>query len=160
MIKGSEYNKKYREQNPWATHLFGARSRCNNKNHSKYKFYGAKGIKCLLTMKEIRELWFRDCGYVLEQPSIDRFLSSGDYTAGNCRFIELAENSDQSRMKQKKRVGRFDLNGNKLQEYDCIGDATRSFGLSNQNNTSIANCLRGRTKTYKGFIWKHLQGKE
>lgn len=52
-----------------------------------------------------------------------------------------------------KRVGQYDLNGNLLQEYPSMSEAAR------QNNclrNHIGEVCNGRSKTYKGFIWKYL----
>lgn len=85
--------KFYRKLHPWYTSLDHARQRCNNFKNKKYKWYGAKGIKCFLTIKEIKELWFRDKAYKLKKPSIDRIDNEGHYEFNNCRFIEQSENS-------------------------------------------------------------------
>lgn len=97
-----EYNKKesskikrkaYLKKNTWLPILYGTRARCNNKNNHGYKYYGARGIKALLTREEIKELWFRDKAYELKQPSIDRIDSNGNYEFCNCQFIEMVENN-------------------------------------------------------------------
>ena len=57
-----------------------------------------KGIQCLITKDELRQLWFRDKAYLLKVPSIDRIRNSDNYTFDNCRFIE---NIDNIRRKRK-----------------------------------------------------------
>ena len=44
---------------------------------------------------EIRELWFRDKGYNLEEPSIDRIDSKKNYCFSNCQSIEIVENNNK-----------------------------------------------------------------
>ena len=68
------------------------KKRCNNKNRKDYKYYGGKGIKCLITKEELKKLWFRDKAYLMKKPSIDRKDSNGNYEYSNCRFIEMTEN--------------------------------------------------------------------
>jgi len=43
---------KYFKLNPWMRYFFSAKNRCEQKNNSSYKNYGAKGIKFLLTKGE------------------------------------------------------------------------------------------------------------
>jgi hypothetical protein len=83
---------KYLDKNPWVRTFYGIKSRCENSNQPNYKWYGARGIKCLLTIPEVKELWLRDDADALVKPSIDRIDSNGDYTKDNCQFIEWYEN--------------------------------------------------------------------
>jgi hypothetical protein len=95
----AEYLKAQRErrkQSPWLQHLAWSKTRCTNKKCTQYRWYGGKGIKCLLTPDEIKELWFRDKAWLLDKPSIDRKDSHGDYSYTNCRFIECIENSQRT----------------------------------------------------------------
>ncbi|KKK55779.1 hypothetical protein LCGC14_3071110, partial [marine sediment metagenome] len=87
-----EWQKTYDRKNPWGRKLFSARSRCVDPNQVSYKNYGAKGIRCDLTMAQIRFLWERDGAWSMKIPSIDRRNSKGNYTLSNCRFIELSLN--------------------------------------------------------------------
>lgn len=79
-------------KSPWLKHASNAKYRCNNPNDSKFKYYGGRGIKYLLTSDEIKRLWIRDKAYLMKQPSIDRKDNNGDYIYKNCRFIELVKN--------------------------------------------------------------------
>lgn len=67
-------------------------SRCHSPNHSNYRMYGGKGIKCELTSKDIQFLIERDNATNMKRPSIDRIDSKKSYTVKNCRFIELSDN--------------------------------------------------------------------
>ena len=83
-----EKSNEYRKDNPWIAFYTNARQRCTNPKCPAYKWYGAKGIKFLLSIEEIKKLWFKDKAYNLKNPSIDRRESDLDYTYNNCRFIE------------------------------------------------------------------------
>jgi len=113
--KCREYKRNWRKNNPeksrkmdqlqrlkfpWKKNFDHAKQRCTNPNHHGYKYYGAKGITFSLTMKEIKELWFRDKAYLMDRPSIDRKDTYGNYTFKNCRFLEFEENN--RRLKRKK----------------------------------------------------------
>lgn len=91
-MASAEYMREYFKNNPWIQVLNWARRRCNNPHHSKFRWYGGKGIKCLLTKEDVKELWFRDHAYAMMQPSLDRKKTDKDYTLDNCRFIELNKN--------------------------------------------------------------------
>ena len=86
-----EYNKKYKQNTPWLLSLQRAKQRCNNPNNNSYKYYGGKGIKCLLTTKEIKFLWDRDNASEMNQSSIHRKNSDGNYIIDNCEFLEHKE---------------------------------------------------------------------
>ena len=81
-----EANKKWLKGKPWLKNFNYIKTRIN-------RVKGYMNVKNLLTHEEIETLWFRDKGYLLNVPSIDRLDSKGDYTFTNCRFIEHAENS-------------------------------------------------------------------
>lgn len=160
----SDFSKKYRKENkkeldkkenirhkkfPWKYTLKAILTRCNNKNFWAYKYYGGRGIKCLITEEELKELWFRDKAYEMKKPSIDRKDNDGDYTFENCRYIEQGDNSIKA---HSIPILQCDLNGNILQEWESATDASKFF---NCNEASIRDALQGRTKTCKGSIWKY-----
>lgn len=50
-----------------------------------------------------------------------------------------------------KGVIQYDINENKIEEYECIEDAAIK---TNVNKTNIGKCCNGRRKTAGGYIWK------
>lgn len=102
MKKFKSKKSKSIELSPWKKSLYNARQRCNNSKNPDYKYYGGKGIKCFLSMFEIREIWIRDKANELNRPSLDRKDSNKDYTYCNCRFIELKDNALGSRLNYPK----------------------------------------------------------
>lgn len=72
--------------------LANIKGRCENPNVHKFKYYGGKGIKSDLTLDDLRFLYERDHAHLLERPSIDRIDPNGNYSVGNCRFIEYLQN--------------------------------------------------------------------
>lgn len=95
----AKYRKEYFKKNPWVNTLRRITTRCvYDKNSSYYK----RGIKCIITIKELKILWFRDKAYNLTQPSIDRKNSNSNYTFDNCRYIELNKNKKQKKVRNRK----------------------------------------------------------
>ena len=77
---------------PWAKTLQNIKQRCTNPNDKRYKYYGGKGIKCLVTLKDMKETFYRDRAWTLEHPSIDRKNPKKNYTLKNIRWIEMNQN--------------------------------------------------------------------
>ena len=153
----SNYRKKqYAFKNPWYTSLEHARQRCNNPKHKTFKYYGGRGIQCLLTIEEIKKLWFRDKAWKLKEPSIDRKDNDKDYLFSNCQFIELFLNKSESakrnnKINKIKSINQYDLNGRFLKTWKSLKEAAKVLGI---DYTSISNCLRKKYKSSGGFIWK------
>ena len=95
-IEAAEYYKKY----PYLRRFSSMKTRCNNTKSKDYKWYGEKGIKCLLTKEQLAHIWYRDNASGMKQPSIDRINSNGNYELNNCRFIEMTENSRRSALER------------------------------------------------------------
>ena len=92
MTKRSDRQREYERRNPWVLHLEHARRRCNSPKQRYFKYYGGSGIRCLLTVDDVRALWYRDNAGAQTKPSLDRKDSTKDYTFDNCEFVELSEN--------------------------------------------------------------------
>lgn len=136
---------------PWRKHFYSSRRRCINKFDKRYKDYGGRNIEFLLTMKEIKDLWFRDKAYNLLQPSIDRKDNNGNYTYTNCRFIEFKINSTQNK---RQRKGKYIIQLDKkeiINKFISIRDASRKTNTPSSNISSVVN---GNRKTAGGFKWK------
>lgn len=58
----------------------------------------------------------------------------------------------QSKLVCSKPILQYDKSNNFLLKYDSIKDAHRKTGILAE---SISNCLRGKSKTSGGFIWKY-----
>lgn len=79
------------------------RYRCSNPNHSKYKYYGAKGTtvceewdNSYIAFKE----WSLSNGYT-DKLTIDRINNDGNYEPGNCRWTDLSTQSSNTRVIRK-----------------------------------------------------------
>ena len=151
----SKYQKEQRIKFPWKFTLVDIKTRCDNKNSTFYSFYGGRGIKCLITTDELKELWFRDKAYLLKQPSIDRIDNDGNYCIENCRYIEKGLNSaERNKRISSKPILQFDLQGNFIKEWASATDASKALSL---NNSHIGECAKNykNIKQSGGYIWRY-----
>jgi len=63
------------------------------RTNNRYQYYGAKGIKCLLSLADVKFLIERDSADEMKKPQIHRFDKTQDYCVQNCGFIEASEHS-------------------------------------------------------------------
>ena len=144
------YMKKYYDI-PWNRTFHTIKQRC--KINPKYV---SRGIKCLITCEEIKELWFRDKGWLLERPSIDRINNDGNYTFDNCRFIELSENIKRSIKERPWRcrpVAKCDDNGKIVETFSSFKETSKQTGIC---YGTIENAIRMGCKSH-GYYWKKLE---
>lgn len=145
------YYKLYDLRFPYIKYLNHAKSRCNDRKHMRYRYYGGKGIKCLLTREGIKELWFRDKAYLMKKPSIDRDNKNKNYTIKNCRFIELYENMSRA---NRKPVLQYSLEGNLIRRWISQTDASKALNINMRGISAVVN---GKRETAGGFIWKRTK---
>lgn len=100
--KREKTNKDYRKKNRWVSSYVNAKQRCTNPNLKSYRYYGGKGIEFLMTLEEVKELWFQDGAEKMKRPSLDRLNAKLNYTIDNCRYLEFNLNAK----KQKYLEGR------------------------------------------------------
>jgi hypothetical protein len=142
-----------RKINPWKHTLSRIKQRCNNPNQPCFKYYGGRGIKCLISLDELKQVWFRDKAYEMKHPSIDRINNDGNYEFNNCRFIELSENSIErnSRCSAKPIVQRT-INGEYIRDWKSVGEAAIFYKC---HISAISNNLLLKSKSSCGFIWSY-----
>lgn len=87
------------------------KQRCYNPNDSRYKWYGAKGVKICDEWLEDPAAFVEWCeanGY-RDGLTIDRIESTGDYTPENCRFITMS-----AQQRNRSSCKRISFNGETL----------------------------------------------
>ena len=144
---------EYRERNPWIRHLKTARQRCNNPNNVAYKFYGGKGVKCLLTLKDVEFLWHRDKAAKMHVPSIDRKNNNAGYIFANCCFMERADNCWKASALRQRIVRSVSSDGT-VRLYVSIHAAARALKVNDTRN--IRSCLTRRSRTAYGLQWEFV----
>jgi hypothetical protein len=146
-IKNSK--QKYIKNNPWFRTWWLIYMRCTNTKNPSYKYYGGKGIKCLITKDELKEIWFRDKAYLMEHPSIDRINSNDNYIFYNCRYIEMRINSGNT--SKNITILQYSLDEIFIKEWSTIASASKKLKIF---STNIIACCKGIYKQSGGFIWK------
>ena len=147
--KQSENKKAHHRKFPWKNLLTNIKSRCENPKNKSFKDYGLRGIKCLITLKELEYLWNRDNAWLLEKPSIDRKDNDGNYEIDNCQFIEMEVNRIKDR---KVPVVQLDLENNVIKYWDSMINASRELNIV---ISGISACCTNRYTKSGGFKWKY-----
>lgn len=147
------YNKIYQT---W----YNMTQRCSNPKHKLYKNYGNKGVK-------VCDRWLKLDNFIEDIDKIkgfdlDLFMSGklaldkdkiGNnklYSLENCCFISLQENNKYKPNQQKIVIGTSPSG----EEFEFLNQSefARQKGL---RQTGIANCLRGKDKTHRGWKFKY-----
>lgn len=137
-------NKKY----PWIVTYNSIKQRCNNPNNKRYKDYGGRGIKCLITVEELKKLWFRDKAYDMKSPTIDKINNNRNYELCNCQYLEHYINTGKD---EYKAINQYDLQGGFIKSWKGAAEVERILGFANQN---ISKVCTGKRKRANGFIWR------
>lgn len=93
-----KWAQKYPLREKLCKRLSLIKQRCINPKYKDFHRYGGKGIKCLLSWKDLVYMWQRDKASLMKVPSVDRRNPKGNYILRNCRFIEKAENVSRAHL--------------------------------------------------------------
>jgi hypothetical protein len=149
-LQANQRRKYLLAHEPWILTFDRIWSRCNWKKYERYKRYGGRGIKSLITKDELKQLWFRDNASSMKKPSIDRIDNDGNYTFENCRFIESSENCSRARSRP---VYQIKAKG-KMIRHKSLTEAAKSLGKVH-GKSAICSCLNGRKQTAYGYRWEY-----
>ncbi len=74
----------------------------------------------------------------------------------NLKNLRLRDEIHEYPLSGTKKVHQYDINGNFIKEWRSISDAHQALG-SKRNATTIIKCCKGKSLTYKGFIWRYAE---
>ena len=95
-------------------------TRCNNKNDTRYQWYGGRGITVCDRWSKF-ENFLADMGERPEKMTLDRIDTNGNYCPENCRW---ATNKQQHRNKRSNRLLTHDG------ETKCVAEWAETVGIS------------------------------
>ncbi|OAV70677.1 hypothetical protein Barb4_01162 [Bacteroidales bacterium Barb4] len=98
------------------------KSRCMNRNFTRFHYYGARGITMCDEWKEDYKAfhaWAVENGYA-DNLTIDRIDTNGNYEPANCRWVTMKE---QNRNTRKNRMIEYDG------QTKCISEWAEIYGI-------------------------------
>jgi len=128
------------------------RARCNNKSHSYYKYYGAKGIKVEYSTREFIG-WFIEnyLNYSGKNPTVGRIDHSKNYNLDNICIESREDNTREMAIRtghdhKKKKIKVINLKTNKtIKTCKSIIEASKFAGVS---VITVSRHINGHVKSY------------
>lgn len=78
-------------------------------------------------------------------------------TSGGRDYAEFSEKLSKYSKKHGKHIIQYDLEGNFIKEWESAKDI---YTTTEFKRDGIANCCKGKTSQYKGYIWKYKEKEE
>ncbi len=105
-------NKNHPLYNTW----IGMRQRCNDKNHSHYKYYGGKGITVCKRWNSFQN-FIADMGDKPENHTLDRVDGDGNYDPSNCVWATHSRQAMNRKVRCTNKTGTSNIHQNKDGRY-------------------------------------------
>jgi hypothetical protein len=132
------------------------KQRCYDSTFAGFKYYGGKGIDILPEWKDnfsvFREWIQTNLGSRPQGYTLDRIDGSKGYYPGNLRWADrITQNTNKPGVRpiiQLTKCGEY------VNTYPSITSANRAIGRYS-NHSALCSCLRGKSKTSAGFLWRY-----
>ena len=82
-------------------------------------------------------------------PQVDHI--DGNKTHNYLNNLQWITHKDNNRKSKNKPILQYDLDGNFVREWECAADVGRVARVN------IIYCLKGKTKSAYGFVWKYKE---
>ena len=149
----------------------GLFTRCYNKNHATYKYYGAKGIK-VSARWHFYENFLEDMGHRPLMYQIDRIDNTKGYSKENCRWLPKYDNTSRQHNRlidiTGLRFGKwtvFDRDSSKLDRdiayWHCVCDCGKNSSVNGSmlRTGKTTQCRDCKNKSHIGWS-KRFKKKE
>ena len=137
--------------------------RCYNVNDDDYSNYGNKGVyvcdEWLIFSNYVKDIESKDNYNLLkENPKsweIDKDIlicNNKCYSNSTTLIVSKTDNARQSQIKTMKKVCQLTTDGQLINVFESITQASKHLGIFKQ---SIYQCCNGKCKTAGGFKWEY-----
>lgn len=111
------------------------------------------GLKISVEAIEKRTATRKEKGsYSRTKESVDKGIKTRRQRNSYKGKVFTAEHRDKLREKAEKQIHQFTLDGNLVATHKSLSSAANTLGI---NISGICRAATGRSKLYKGFIWKY-----
>ena len=119
--------------------------------------YNSKGYLCVKLYRDGHKKTYKVHRLVAEAyipnpdnlPQVDHI--DNDKTHNYLNNLQWITNKDNCRKSKNKPILQCDLDGNFIREWECAADVGKEV------KSNIRHCLKGRTKSAYGFVWKYKE---